>query len=83
MRQSSHQLEELPPLMGATKEQWSSTRGAKEAVKHRCAYEAELAWVKSVCELLSFNLRVVDTDHWRRLSSWCRSAWVQPIVLFC
>ena len=41
--QSSHQSEELPPLMGATKEQWSSSRGTKEAEKRWCEFVTELA----------------------------------------
>ena len=41
--QPSHQSEELPPLVGATKEQRSSSRGTKEAEKRWCEFVTKLA----------------------------------------
>ena len=41
--QPTHQSEELPPLMGATKEQRRTSRGAKEAVRGWCEFVTELA----------------------------------------
>ena len=41
--QPSYQSEELPPLMGATKEQRSTSRGTKEAEKRWCEFVTKLA----------------------------------------
>ena len=47
----SHQLEELPPFMGAIGKQWSAARGQKEAQCCWCGRVVRLAQMELVCGL--------------------------------